>query len=84
MSAGTCAGEELLAQPTRGLESAASRRYLLAVAMAGYLAQGKHQQAHALWRRYERDVRNDKDSPLSIELRFLQAHALRGPGQKQQ
>lgn len=77
------AGEELLAQPTRGLESAASRRYLLAVAMAGYLAQGKHQQAHALWRRYERDVRSDKDSPLSIELRFLQAHALRGPGQKQ-
>ena len=75
------AGEELLARPAAGLESAASRRYLLAVAMAGNLAQGKRDPARALWQRYERDVRGDRDSPLGIELRFLQAHALRGrPG----
>jgi predicted membrane-bound spermidine synthase len=75
------AGEELLAQPTAGLESAASRRYLLGVAMAGYLAQDRRNQAIALWQRYERDARGDKDSPLGIELRFLQAHALGGrPG----
>jgi len=76
------ASEELLAHPARGLESAASRRYLLAVALAGHLAQGELDHAHALWRRYERDVRSNKESPLGIELRFLQAHALRGLKQK--
>jgi spermidine synthase len=73
------ASEELLAHPVKGLESAASRRYLLAIALAGHLAQGQPHYAHALWRRYERDVRKDKESPLGIELRSLQAHALRSP-----
>jgi hypothetical protein len=69
------AGEELLARPAAALESPASRRYLLAVASGGYLAQGKRAQAQALWRRYERDVRS-AENLLSIELRFMRAHVL--------
>ena len=70
-------GEDLLARPTIGLESAASRRYLLAAVIAGNLAQDKRNEALTLWQRYEKDMRAGKDAPLGIELRFLQAHALR-------
>jgi predicted membrane-bound spermidine synthase len=70
-------GEELLARPAAALESAASRRYLLATTMAANLAQGRRDTAAALWRRYEREVKK-ADEPLSIELRFVAAHALAG------
>ena len=67
-------GEELLARPAAALESASSRRYLLAYTMAANLAQGRGDTARALWRRYEREVRSDGQH--SIELRFVAAHAL--------
>jgi len=70
------AGEELLARPAAALESAASRRYLLAAAMAANLVQGKGDTARALWRRYEGNVKIDGQH--SIELRFVAAHALAG------
>ena len=69
-------GEELLARPAAALESSASRRFLLAYAMAANLAQGRGDAARALWRRYEREVRGD--GTYSIELRFVAAHALAG------
>jgi hypothetical protein len=69
-------GEELLAHPAAALESAASRRYLLSVTMAANLALDKGERARALWQRYEREMKGD--GPLSIELRFVVAHALVG------
>src|SRR5262249_45939229 len=69
-------GEELLARPAAALESAASRRYLLAETMAADLVLGRGDTARALWRNYGRAVRGD--GPLSIELRFVAAHALAG------
>jgi hypothetical protein len=77
------AGEDLLAAPAGGLESMASRRYLLGVSLAGQLAQGKHDAARTLWQRYAGAALR-KDSPLGIELRFLQAHALRAPDEASQ
>jgi hypothetical protein len=69
-------GEDLLVRPTIGLESAASRRYALSVAVAGYLLQGRRAEAVALWERFERGTRTEKDAPMGIEMRFLQAHTL--------
>jgi len=70
------AGEELLARPAAALESMASRRYLLAVAMAGHIAQGRRDAARALWQRYAREAIGE--GPLSIELRLVAAHAALG------
>jgi hypothetical protein len=70
------AGEDLLASPVAGLESAASRRYLLAVTVAGHLVQGKRSTALALLERYEREAK--VKNKLDIGLRFLLAHALGG------
>jgi predicted membrane-bound spermidine synthase len=67
-------GEDLLASPVAALETAASRRYLLAVTMAARLALGERDRARELWRRYESGIRKP-DEPLSIELRFVAAHA---------
>ena len=67
-------GDELLASPAAGLQSAASRRYLIAVTMAGYLAQGKRSTALALWQRYEREAK--VENQLGIGMRFIRAHAL--------
>ncbi|MGB7541948.1 MAG: fused MFS/spermidine synthase [Burkholderiales bacterium] len=47
------------------------RQYLMAAGMAGYLAQGKHAEARALWNRYPRDVEGMND----LGLRLLYAHA---------
>jgi predicted membrane-bound spermidine synthase len=68
-------GEDLLAAPAAGLESAASRRYLLGITLAGQLAQGRHDAAQLVWQRYGGVAFRDKERPLGIELRFLQAHA---------
>ena len=44
--------------------------------MTANLALDKGEHARALWQRYEREMKGD--GPLSIELRFVAAHALVG------
>ena len=53
-------------------ESRTSREYLIAVAMAGYLAQGKHAEARALWERY--GPTRVVDAGLELRLFYALAH----------
>jgi len=62
-------GEALLARPSS--LPAGHRQYLMAAAMAGYLAQGKRTAARALWSGYPKDV----DATQDVGLRLLYAHA---------
>ena len=71
VAAMTSGARELLAKPSPSLESRTSREYLIAVAMAGYLAQGKHAEARALWERYGPTRR----AGTGLELRLLYALA---------
>ena len=71
VAAMTSGARELLAKPSPSLESRTSREYLIAVAMAGYLAQDKHAEARALWERYG-PARADG---AGLELRLLYALA---------
>jgi len=61
----------LLDNPSPSLESRKSRDYLIAVAMAAFLSQGKADEARAFWNRYGPRVTAD----LSLELRLLYALA---------
>jgi predicted membrane-bound spermidine synthase len=61
--------EALLARPSD--LPTGHRQYLIAAGMAGYLAQGKHAEAGALWSRYPKDV----DKTADVGLRLLYAHA---------
>lgn len=67
----TNSARDLLDNPSPSLESRKSRRYLIAVALSGYLAQGKGAEARAFWARYAPPL---SDS-LSVDLRLLHAHA---------
>jgi hypothetical protein len=67
----TSGAEELLAKPSPSLESRTSREYLIAVAMAGYLAQGKRAEARALWGRFGPTL----SASIGLELRLLNALA---------
>jgi len=62
-------GEALLARPSS--LPASHRQYLIAAAMAGYLAQGKHTAARELWSGHPKDVGATED----VGLRLLYAHA---------
>jgi spermidine synthase len=62
--------ERLLAAPSD--LPAGHREYLVAAGMAGYLAQGQHAKAAALWRRYPRELGGTDE----LTLRLLAAHAL--------
>jgi len=62
-------GEALLAR--RSDLPSGHRQYLMAAAMAGYLAQGKRAAARALWSGYPKDV----DATRDVGLRLLYAHA---------
>jgi len=62
-------GEALLARPSS--LPVGHRQYLMAAAMAGYLAQGKRAAARALWNGYPKDVNTTED----VGLRLLHAHA---------
>ena len=67
----TNGAKDLLENPSPSLESRKSRDYLIAVALSGYLAQGKRAEARAFWTRYGPPL---SDS-VSLELRLLHAHA---------
>jgi hypothetical protein len=65
--------ESLLAVP--GDLPSGHRQYLMAAGMAGYLAQGRRDQAAALWSRYPREVSQPSDGGDDLTLRLLAAHA---------
>jgi spermidine synthase len=62
---------ELLENPPPSLDSRESRHYLIAIALAGHLAQGKREDARAIWARYAPPL----SESVSLELRLLHAHA---------
>ena len=51
------------------------RQYLMMAGMTGYVAQGRREQAAALWNRYPNDVRKGGED---LALRLLKAHAFAG------
>lgn len=62
--------KHLLENPSPALESRKSRHYLIAVALAGYLAQGEVSEARAFWKRFG----PPPSETAEIGLRFLHAH----------
>jgi spermidine synthase len=66
----TNVARDLLKNPSPSLESRKSRHYLIAVALAGYLAQGRRANARAFWARYGPSPADG----ISLELRLLHAH----------
>jgi hypothetical protein len=70
----TNGARDLLENPSPALESRKSRHYLIAVALGGYLAQGKRADARAFWARYGPPL----SGSISLELRLLHAHAQGG------
>ncbi len=67
----TTGAGDLLEHPSPSLQSRKSRRYLVAAALAGYLAQGQGAAARAFWARYGSTVSEDVD----LLLRLLRAFA---------
>jgi spermidine synthase len=67
-------GEALLGEPGAALDSPATRRYLLGLTMAAYVALGEQARARALWTRTGQPFARDMD----LELRLAHAHAFDG------
>jgi hypothetical protein len=73
----TALAERLLARP--GDLPPESRRYLLAAAMTGYLAQNKPREATQAWERYAPSLSRDERSQLMLRLLYAKASGGKSP-----